>query len=264
MKDMDFGEGTVLLTVKEHVATVTLNRPDVLNAMNSQMMNGIVEVFDYLDSDSRTWCVILRGGGRAFCVGADQRERAGMSEGDIRRRRRTAPLVFSAARRCSKPVVAQVHGHSLGGGFEIVLGCDLIVVAEEAKMGLVETSRGAIPGGGGTKILPLLVGPLVARELILTGRIISGLEAGPMGLANRVVPARELEATVRELVGQVTNCSPVANAQAKKAMYLVADLSYDDSLRVEAEMYERVLTSPDRQEALAAFREKRPPHFGGN
>lgn len=263
MQPRTFGAETVSLIVEDHLATISLTRPAVLNAMNREMMTGIVEAFEYLSDDKDTWCAVLRGVGRSFCVGADQRERETMSEGDIRRRRRLAPTVFSAARRCPKPVVAQVHGHALGGGFEMVLGCDLIVVEKSARLGLVETSRGAVPGGGGTKLLPLMAGSLVAKEMIFTGKTISGVEAASLGLANHAVEADELNAAVGQLVEAIKRCSPVANAQAKKAIHLNQDLTYDDGLRVEAEMYERVLSSADRLEALTAFQQKRPPNFSG-
>ena len=263
MESIEFGNGAVIASVRDHVAVVELSRPTVLNAMNMDMMTGIIDVFDLLSDETDVWCVVLRGQGRSFCVGADQKERTTMTKEMIRRRRRIAPMAFSAMRRCLKPVVAQVHGHALGGGFELALGCDLMVVESSVKMGLVETSRGTIPGGGGTKILPLLAGPTMAREMIFTSRVISGAEALEFGIANRAVETDDLELTVTELVDAIKSVSPVANAQAKKAINLEQDISYEESLRVESEMYERLLASSDRVEALKAFQERRPPQFTG-
>ncbi|WP_375002080.1 enoyl-CoA hydratase/isomerase family protein [Aeromicrobium sp. CTD01-1L150] len=256
-------QGTVLARVQGARADVVLNRPEALNAMNNAMMSDIAEVFDLLADRSGIWCATLSGAGDAFCVGADQKERRGMSEEDVRRRRRLAPRAFTAMRRFPHPVIAKVHGHALGGGFELMLGCDLALLTHDASVGLIETSLGAIPGGGGTRALVTLIGPARARELIFTSRRLSGREAESMGLAVAAVPADDLDAHVEDLTQRVLANSPVAVTQAKKALLLVESGSYDDALRIEAEHYERVLTSEDRLEAVAAAREGRRPQFTG-
>ncbi|MFD0890148.1 enoyl-CoA hydratase/isomerase family protein, partial [Streptosporangium algeriense] len=187
------------LRIVGHVATVTLDRPDVLNAVNTPTYRCLLQVFARIEDGADIRCVVVRGRGRAFSVGADRTERAGMTVDDLRRRRRLVPRVFSAMYHCSRPVIAQVHGYALGGGLELALSCDLVVAAEDAVMGLVETTLGSMPAGGGTQLLPRLVGIPRAKELIFTGRRFTGAEARQWGLVNHAVPAADLEATVDAL-----------------------------------------------------------------
>ena len=253
----------VELSVDGRVATVVLNRPAVLNAVNMSMLARLVEVFDQINDSPEIWCVVVKGSGRSFCVGADQRERIGMSPDDVRRRRRLAPVAFSAMRRCVRPVIAQVHGYALGSGLEIALGCDLVVVAEGTTMGLIETSLAAIPAGGGTQMLPRLVGLLRAKELILTGRRFSAEDAFKWGMVSYLVEPSELEAKVLALAAELVAAAPIAVAQAKKAIDMSFDLDLATGLQVEAALYERTLTTKDRAEALEAYHEGRPPVYRG-
>mgnify|MGYP001047016859 CR=1 FL=1 len=254
---------TVVASIRGHRADVRFNRPDSLNAMSNLMMSDVVEVFGRLADRGDVWCATLSGEGRAFCVGADQKERRGMTHADIRRRRQLAPQAFSAMRQFPHPVIAQVHGHALGGGFEMVLGCDFAIAAADATLGLVETSRGTIPGGGGHRALIQLVGPATARELIYTARRFSGTEGQLLGIITEAPDAGQLESVVDGYVDRVLANSPVAVAQSKKVLRLSENASYEESLRIEAEHYERVLASSDRLEALQSFREKRAPQFTG-
>lgn len=255
--------GTVVTDLNGHRADVRLSRPDALNAMSNNMMHDIIEMFDRLNDRDDIWCVTLSGEGRAFCVGADQKERPSMTQADIRRRRQLAPKVFSSMRRFPHPVIAKVQGYALGGGFEMVLGCDMAVAADDASLGLIETSRGTIPGGGGVRALLQLVGPSRARELIYTSRKLTGREAGDLGIVTESAPQADLDKAVDRYADRILANSPVAVAQAKKVLRLVESASYDDSLSIEAEHYERVLASSDRVESLNAFREKRAPQFTG-
>lgn len=167
-------------------------------------------------------------------------------------------------RRFPYPVIAKVHGYALGGGFEMVLGCDFSVAADDATMGLIETSRGTIPGGGGTRALLQLVGPARARELIYSARRLTGVEARQLGIVTDSADVEDLDAIVDNYVDQILGNSPVAVAQAKKVLRLVENASYEEGLSIEAEHYERVLASTDRLESLNAFREKRAPRFTGS
>lgn len=255
---------TVVASIREHRADVRFDRPDSLNAMSNDMMHDVVEMFNRLADRDDIWCATLSGEGRAFCVGADQKERRDMSEADIRRRRQLAPQVFSAMRQFPYPVLAQVHGYALGGGFEMVLGCDFAIAAADASLGLVETSRGTIPSGGGHRALLQLVGPATARDLIFTARKVSGAEGQRLGLITEATAAEDLESVVDGYVERVLANSPVAVAQAKKILRLSENSSHEDSLRLEAEHYERVLSSSDRVEALQAFRENRAAQFTGS
>jgi enoyl-CoA hydratase/carnithine racemase len=250
-------------SVSDHIATVAFNRPDVLNAVSTPVFRRMIEVFDEINDRPDVWCVILKGNGRAFCVGADQKERPGMTLDEVRRRRRISPQAFSAMRGCLHPVIAQVHGYALGGGLEMALGCDLIVAAEGTIMGLIETARGSIPAGGGTQLLPRLIGSLRAKELIFTARKFRAEDALGWGLVNYVVPEAELGEKVMSLAREITAAAPISNVQAKKAINASLDLDVTNGIQVEAALYERILTSSDRLEALEAYRERRPPVFKG-
>ncbi|MFF4991269.1 enoyl-CoA hydratase/isomerase family protein [Streptosporangium saharense] len=251
------------LRIAGHVATVTLDRPDVLNAVSTPMYRCLLAVFAEIEDEADIRCVVVRGRGRAFSVGADRTERAGMTDDDLRGRRRLVPRVFSAMYHCSRPVIAQVHGYALGGGLELALSCDLVVAAEDAVMGLVETTLGSMPAGGGTQLLPRLVGIPRAKELIFTGRRFTGAEARQWGLVNHAVPAADLETTVGALADEISAAAPLAVAQAKRAIALSTQVEIDSGVALEAELYERLLTSTDRLEGLAAAREGRPARFQG-
>ncbi|MFC3979465.1 enoyl-CoA hydratase/isomerase family protein [Streptosporangium jomthongense] len=256
-------EEPVDLRIEGHVATVTLDRPDVLNAVDTPTYRCLLAVFAKIEDGADIRCVVVRGRGRAFSVGADRTERAKMTDDDLRRRRRLVPRVFSAMYHCSRPVIAQVHGYALGGGLELALSCDLVVAAEDAVMGLVETTLGSMPAGGGTQLLPRLVGIPRAKELIFTGRRFTGAEARQWGLVNHAVPAADLETTVGALAAEISAAAPLAVAQAKRAIDLSTQLEIDSGVALEAELYERLLTSADRLEGLAAAREGRRANFRG-
>lgn len=254
----------VELSVEAHIAHVAFNRPEVLNAVNIPTHLRLIEVFEEIDGDPTIRCVVLKGHGRAFCVGADQKERPGLSLADLRERRRISPRAFAAMRRCTRPVIAQVHGYALGSGLEMAMGCDLMVSAQGTVLGLIETQRGAIPAGGGTQLLPRLVGEMRARELIFTGRKFTAEEALTWGLGNYVVPAAELEGKVMSLAREIAAAAPVSVIQAKEAINLALEMSgLSAGLRAETALFERTLTTSDRLEAVASYREKRPPAFRG-
>lgn len=250
-------------SVQDHIATVAFNRPEVLNAVSTPLLLRLLEVFDAIDDDPDVWCVILKGNGRAFCVGADQKERPGMSADEVRRRRRIAPQAFSAMRNCIRPVIAQVHGYAIGSGLEMAIGSDIVFAAAGTVMGLIETRVGAIPGGGATQVLPRLVGLARAKELIFTGRKFTAEEAQAWGMISYVVPEAELESRVLTLAREIAGSAPIANSQAKRALNMSLDLDVANGIQVEAALYERTLTSADRAEALVAYRERRPPVFHG-
>ena len=253
----------IRVSVTEGVATVSLNRPDALNALSNGLLQALVDTFAKLDDDSTVRCAVLRGNGRAFCVGADIKERGTMSLDDVRARRRLAPLAFGAMRRFSRPVVAQVHGYAIGSGLELALGCDFIFAAADTAMGLPETAKASIPAGGGTQVLPRLIGAARAKELIFTSRRFTAEAAERWGLVNRVTPADALDAAVAELTAELAAVSPTALATAKRAIDLGLTTDLESGLQVEAALYERVLTSEDRREAVLAAAEKRSPRYVG-
>jgi len=259
----DFDRSVVTLEVEGHVATVAFNRPEVLNACNMAVFYRLIEIFDEIADSPGIWCVILKGNGRAFCVGADQKERKTMSLDDIRRRRRISPGVFAAMRTCVKPVIAQVHGHAIGGGLEMAMGCDIVLVAEDASLGLVEVLRGSIPAGGGTQMLPRMIGIQRAKELIFTGRKFTGRDAAEWGLAAHAYPADELDARVRALAEEIVRAAPISVQQAKKSINMSMDLDLANGIQAEAALYERAMNTKDREIALKAYHDKVPAIFEG-
>ncbi|WP_028925000.1 enoyl-CoA hydratase/isomerase family protein [Pseudonocardia acaciae] len=254
----------VELCVADRVATVTLDRPDVLNAVSTPVYERLLAIFGRIEASEEIRCVVLRGRGRAFCVGADRTERATMTDDALRYRRRLVPRVVAAMYHCTRPVLAQVHGYALGGGLELALSCDVVVAAEDTVMGLVETTLGTMPAGGGTQLLPRLVGAGRAKALIFTGRRFTGAQAREWGAVTEAVPPAELEPTVATLAGEIAAAAPLAVAQAKKAINMSARLELERGVEMEAALYERLLSSADRLEGLAAARERRPPRFRGS
>ena len=254
----------LVCTVEDRVARVTLNRPHVLNAVNNGLLHDLIEVFELINRSDEAWCVVLSGAGRAFCVGADQKERPGMSLDEVRERRRIAPMAFSAMRNCLRPVIAQVHGYALGSGLEIALGCDMIFAEAGTVMGLVETARGSIPAGGGTQLLARYVGVAKAKELIFTGSKFTAEDAEKLGLLNGLLPAGELAAETERVARRVVTMAPIANIQAKRAINMSLDVGVTAGIQIEAAYYERILATSDRAEALTAYRNHRDPNFAGS
>lgn len=249
---------------KEHYALVTLHRPEALNALNTQMAWELVEVMERLARDEEVWAAALTGAGeRAFCVGADLKERQGMTKDEMIRQRALFVRAFRAVALFPKPLVAAVNGFAMGGGFEFALCCDMIVAAKESFFGLPEVGLGIIPGGGGTQNLPRIIGKNKAKELIFTGRRISGEIAFELGIVNRLVPRGELLETVEELLREISKNAPLALIQAKLCLELGLETDLRTGLALEAEAYNRCLYSEDRDEGLRAFNEKRRPDYKG-
>jgi enoyl-CoA hydratase len=257
-------EPAVLLERREHVATLTLNRPDALNAINTRLVHDLYAACEQLATDERVWTVLLRGSGeRSFCVGADLKERRGMDLPATQKLRAQLVRSFRALNALPMPTIAAVHGWALGGGFELALCCDLIVASDDARFGLTEVTLGIIPGGGGTQLLPRLVGKSLAKLLIYTGRRIEAAEAERLGIAVRVVPRAELESAAMALADEIAANAPISLHQAKKAIDGGYHLDLDSAFAFEAELYNATLLSEDRIEGLRAFAERRKPDYKG-
>lgn len=255
---------TIAVERKDRFAVVTLNRPDALNSLSTQMARDVISVMEHLADDIDVWAIMLTGAGdKAFCVGADLKERKDMTKDEMVRQRALFVKAFEAVLYFPKPVIAAINGFAMGGGFEFALCCDMIVSAEEAFLGLPEVGLGIIPGGGGTQNLPRIIGKNKAKELIYTGRKISGQTAYEWGIANRVVRRNELRAAAEELLREITKNAPLSLQQAKRCIDLGADADLRQGMALEAEAYNRCLFSEDRDEGLKAFNEKRKPEYKG-
>ncbi|MFT7464234.1 MAG: methylglutaconyl-CoA hydratase, partial [Pseudohongiellaceae bacterium] len=249
----------VRMEVAAGVARLTLNRPDVMNALSFDTLGRLGELLGQLSDDRDVRVVILTGSGdRAFCAGADLKERVGFTEEQTRAFVTLIGDTFSAVAALPQPVIAAMNGVAYGGGLELALACDLRVAVSGARMGLTETSLAIIPGAGGTQRLPQIVGTARAKELIYCARRLDADEAFAMGLVNRVAPAGELMATAQQLAHSIAANGPLAVRAAKEAIDVGNDgLDMATALVRERQIYlEQVLPSSDRLEALAAFREK--------
>ena len=254
----------ITYSVAEHVATVTLNRPDVHNAMNEAMRRDLTRCFDSVALDDDVKVVVVTGAGeRAFSAGADIREFVEPLVA-VRFREQRRRLDFRQAMdRCSQPIIAAVNGFALGGGLELALACDIRVAAVGATLGLTEINLAIIPGGGGTQRLPRLVGRGKALEMILTGARIPADEALRIGLVERVVPTGEALKAATELARAIAAKAPVALRYAKEAVVKGLELPLADGLRLEGDLSTLLRTTEDRVEGAKAFLEKRTPRWTG-
>jgi len=234
------------------------------NAISRAMGTELAALVQRVSADHHVRCVILTGAGdKAFCSGADLKERTSMSEDDVRAFLQGLRRTLRAIEQSDCIFIAALNGVAFGGGTELALACDLRVAAHSAEVGLTEVRLGIIPGGGGTQRLPRLIGMGRAKELILTGRRVSAKEALALGLVNRVADVGKLMEAAMELANAVVGNAPLALAAAKHAVDEGLDLPLDEGLALELQHYERVLASEDRLEGLKAFAEKRPPRFAG-
>ena len=234
------------------------------NAISRAALAEFAERVARVSRDHTTRAVVLTGAGeRAFCAGADLKERVGMSEAEVRGFLSQLGRALRAMEHSDCIFIAALNGAALGGGTELALACDFRVAAPTAELGLTEVQLGIIPGGGGTQRLPRLVGPARAKDLILTGRRINAAEALAIGLVQRLAPEGRLLEVALGLAEQVAANAPLAVAAAKHAIDEGLALDLDAALALEQRHYETVLSSEDRLEGLAAFGEKRTPRFQG-
>lgn len=237
-----------------------LDRPAALNALDTATLSALTEFFTELSTDPDVLVVVLSGAGeRAFCVGADLKERAAMSTRQIMAQRPMFKAAFAALRALPRPVIAAVHGFALGGGCELALNCDVIVADGSAVLGLPETSVGLVPGCGGTQLAARRIGPGRAAEMIFTARKVGAAEAAAIGLVDVLCETGYARDRALELAGQIAANSPVAVKAAKQAIHLGAGLRLHAALDVEDAAWRTAASSADRREGIAAFAEKRQP-----
>ncbi|MCX0245689.1 enoyl-CoA hydratase/isomerase family protein [Streptomyces drozdowiczii] len=248
----------------EHVAELVLDRPKAMNAVSTDMARSIAAACDALAADRDVRVTVLTSSHeRAFCVGADLKERNSFSDADLVRQRPTARAAYTGVLELPMPTIAAVHGFALGGGFELALSCDLIVADPTALVGLPEVSVGVIPGGGGTQLLPRRVGAARAAELIFSARRVPGPEARELGLVDELVAEGEDRAEALALAGRIAANSPVGLRAAKRALRLGHGLDLRAGLEVEDSAWRSVAFSGDRAEGVAAFNEKRQANWPG-
>ncbi len=244
------------------VALVTLDRPDVLNALSLDLLDELAAILDRLDADPACRAIVLTGSGtRAFAAGADIRELARQTTVSLLAENRFA--VWDRIGAVRTPVIAAVRGFALGGGCELAMSCDIIVAAEDATFGQPEINLGVMPGAGGTQRLTRAIGKARAMDLILTGRTIGAVEAERIGLVSRVVaPDRTLDEAI-ELARRIAAQAPVAVLAAKEAIKQADELPLSAGLQHERRAFFLLFASDDQGEGMAAFVEKRPPHWKG-
>ena len=254
----------VSLSREGDLAWVTIERPEVMNCLSFPTLKRLRTLCAELREDLSIRVILFTGAGeKAFCAGADLKERRTMAKERVPDFVRNIRATMDDVEALPQPTIAVVNGVAFGGGTELLLACDLRVAAPHVQLGLTETSLAIIPGAGGTQRLPRLVGRSRAKDLILTARRIDVAEAERMGLVNRVAGEGRLRETALELARSIAENGPVAVRAAKEAVDRGCELPIERGLEVEALCYEKVLPTKDRLEALAAFGEKRKPRFEG-
>ena len=249
---------------KEQVALLTLNRPEVMNALNFPLLHALRDTLEALRTRMDIRVILITGAGdRAFCSGADLKERATLSPDQVREYIYTIRNLFTFIEFLNKPVIAAVNGLALGGGTELALASDIRIASENATLGLTETRLAIIPGAGGTQRLPRLVGRGKAKELIFTGRRVDAQEALDIHLVNRVCKPEALMEECMKMAAMICETGPIAIEQAKYAINYGLESAIHTGLAIESTAYWVTIPTEDRTEALAAFREKRKPKFQG-
>lgn len=252
----------ILVEKEERMATITINRPDVRNALDSQTLVEIEHAFDSLENDSQIGVIVFIGAGeKSFAAGADIRQ--------LRQKQPKDALLpgmsglYRKIENSNKATIAAINGYALGGGCELALSCDIRVAAEHAKIGLPELSLSIIPGAGGTQRLARIIGKGRAVDMILTGEIITAAQALEVGLVTSVVPANELLQAAKDKAGKILKKGPLAIRMAKLVMNRGFDIDMDTALMMEKMAQAILFGSEDKNEGTQAFLEKRPPTFTG-
>jgi enoyl-CoA hydratase/carnithine racemase len=257
-------ERILLTDERDGILTLTLNRPEVMNAFNFALLHALREQIETVRFRPEVRVLIITGvGQKAFCSGADLKERASLSDIQVREYITTIRNLFTSIEQLSKPVIAAVNGIALGGGTELALASDLRIASLNATMGLTETRLAIIPGGGGTQRLPRLIGRGKAKELIFTGRRVDAQEALQIGLVNKICEPAELLAESLKMAAMICETGPIAVEQAKYAINYGLETDIHTGLAIESSAYWVTIPTEDRLEGLAAFREKRKPVYKG-
>ncbi|MDY0376303.1 MAG: enoyl-CoA hydratase-related protein [Desulfobacterium sp.] len=254
----------ILRQERPGIAILTLNRPQAMNSLNFAMLNELSCAVDDLTFRDDIRCLIITGtGDRAFCAGADLKERATLSQNEVKRFILTIRNLLTSIQNFSKPVIAAVNGIALGGGTELALASDIRIAAATAVMGLTETRLAIIPGGGGTQRLPRIIGVAKAKELIFTGRRVDAKEALDIGLVNQTCEPKDLLDQCLAMAEMIRETGPIAVEMAKYAINQGIETDLATGLAIESNAYRVTIPTEDRVEGLTAFREKRKPVYRG-
>jgi len=254
----------IIYEKSEGIATITLNRPEALNAFSREVVDEVLQALEDIKNDGNIRVVILTGSGeKAFSAGADIKAMKGMNSLKARELSLMGEKLCLALENLEKPIIAAINGYALGGGLEVAMACDIRIASENARMGQTEINIGLIPGWGGTQRLTRLVGKTKAKELVFTGKIIDAKTAEQLGILNMVVPADKFNETVRQYALELAQKAPVALKIAKALIDKGSDMSLDAALALEREGFGVVASTEDLQEGVAAFTEKRKPMFKG-
>jgi enoyl-CoA hydratase/carnithine racemase len=250
---------------QEHTVLVTLNRPEVANAMNTQMGLDLLEVFDgFCAAPNRQRCIVITGAGaKAFCAGGDLKQRNGMTDEMWQDQHLIFERMIRAMVGCPVPIIAAVNGAAYAGGMEISLCADFIYAAEHARFALTEVTLGIMPGAGGTQNLPRAVGARRAKEILLTGRPFTVQQAFEWGMVNRICKAETLVAEALETASVIAGNAPISTRQIKQSVNMGLNTDLQTGMMFEIEAYNRMVPTEDRREGVLAFNEKRPPNFKG-
>jgi enoyl-CoA hydratase len=251
----------IIVEQGDGVGLVRLNRPKVLNALSMPLMTEVGDALEAMDADEGVRCIVLTGNERAFAAGADIGEMADASAVEMLKRNQFAR--WERIKKVRKPLIAAVSGYALGGGCELAMMCDMIVASESARFGQPEILIGIIPGAGGTQRLTRAVGKALAMEMVLTGRQITAREAHAAGLVNRVVPTELCLESAMRLAKEVAARPPLAVMMGKDAVLKSFDMTLDAGLEAERRNFYLLFATEDMREGMAAFLEKRPPHWQG-
>ena len=251
-------KSSILVQKSNHIAGITLNRPDEKNAINLQMAQEMDEICRQINADNDIYVVIITGSGNVFC-GGNEMQKSSRSDGELAQKYNLAASVAGI----EKPVIAAVNGDALGEGLELALACDVRIAAQNAHFGFPEVTSGLMPTNGGTQRLPRIVGKGKALELILTGEIIDAAEALEIGLVTKVLPRESLTNEVEALAKTMAGKAPISLRYIKEAINKGLDLTMEQGLRLEADLYFLLHTTGDRTEGIKAFQQKRPPEFKG-
>lgn len=253
----------IIIQKENHIATVTINEPDKLNALNTQILNELNSAFDILAADTDVRVIIITGADRSFVAGANIQEMAGMNYEEAKVFGAKGAAVFRKIETCPQPVIAAVNGFALGGGSELALACDIRIASEKAKFGQPEVGLGITPGFSGSQRLPRLIGFAKAKELIFTGKVITAADALEIGLVNQVVAPESLMDEVKAMAEAIAKQAPIAVQKSKEAINNGWDLPIEKGIDLEVDLFARCFETEDQKNGMTAFLKKEKVEFKG-